>query len=190
MDGDATDRASKGRIKPLENMLDAKPQREGPSTNYNDIPEAGANQDLMIQQDSIIWELLQGNRAYVKWLSEHDDGCDSPRTQHDVAPGRLKQVEYLQQIEEERLGSSGGPLRPMRPKALTISCSRSFSPMDHIFGTDARSLMSISVAGYTCSQTDSVVGSVEHALATKAPPLLVVVGNTRNDVVAITLRQV
>ena len=45
-------------------------------------------------------------------------------------------------------------------QALVISCSRSFAPMDHIFGADPRALLSVRVAGYTCSAADSVVGSV------------------------------
>ena len=83
----------------------------------------------------------------------------------------------------------GGPLRPVRPKALTISCARSFSPMDHIFGADARALVSVRVAGYTCSAADSVVGSVEFALEEKAPPVLMVVGNARNEVVATAVHR-
>jgi len=146
-------------------------------------------------QDLIIWELLQGNRKYVKWMSNRKaESASVPRSQSieasHLSAAQLKQIGYLQQIEEERLGVGGGPLRPVRPKALTISCARSFSPMDHVFGADARSLMSVRVSGYTCSGADSVIGSVEFALAEKGPPVLMVVGNARNDIVATSLLKV
>ena len=148
------------------------------------------------EQDLIVWELLEGNRKYVKWLETQAE----EEEEHDVSDlcsqwslkthNNRKQTGYLQQIEEDRLGANNGPLRPIQPKALTLSCARSFSPMDRIFSTDARLLMSVRVAGYTCAPADSVIGSVEYALAEKKPPLLLVVGNAKNDVVAAGLHKV
>ena len=75
-------------------------------------------------------------------------------------------------------------------QALVISCSRSFAPMDHIFGADPRALLSVRVAGYTCSAADSVIGSIEWALSDRTPPVLIVVGNLRNDIVATAVQHV
>lgn len=144
------------------------------------------------EHDKIVWELLDGNRKYVKWLQEHrnDPNMAEAEKEARLKQANLHQIGYLQQIEEDGLGINNTALRSTRPKALTISCARSFSPMDHIFSTDSRALMSIRVAGYCCSAADSIIGSVEYALEEQAPPVLMVVGNARNDIVCTAVRMV
>ena len=39
-----------------------------------------------------------------------------------------------------------------------------------------------------CSSADSVIGSVEWALADRTPPILIVVGNSNNDIVATAVQ--
>lgn len=138
-------------------------------------------------QDEVLFELLEGNRKYVRWLRDHRQSGDGGGDAEARGDGMC---DYLQQIEEDKIGKNRAPLRPVQPKALVISCSRSFSPMDHVFSADARALISIRVCGYTCTGADSVIGSVEFALAEQAPPVLMVVGNARNDVVAAAVAMV
>lgn len=112
-------------------------------------------------QDRVIWELLDGNRKYVKWLQEHqNDTMEDEKKEAAISLAKLKQIGYLQQVEEDRLGTDGGSLA----KALTISCARSFSPMDQVFSTDSHALRSVRVCGFTCAAADSIIGSVEFEL--------------------------
>ena len=69
-------------------------------------------------------ELPQGNRKYVKWLQAQDSlsvqQSQFGAIEQEMSMVTLKECGYLQQIEEERLGLAGGPLRPTRPKALAV----------------------------------------------------------------------
>jgi len=115
-----------------------------------------------------VWELAQGNKRYAgrRGVSNVESRVDR------------SVVEML--IED--------PLKPTRPKAIVISCARSYAPIDAIFDTSPGELQVIRVIGNVCRPNDGVSGSVEFALAygkakNAAPPLLVVLGNSRNDVV-------
>ena len=154
-----------------------------------DKRDDGQPPEFSSEQDSVLWELLDGNRKYVKWLQDHENDSDED-TQQKLTLAKLKQISYLQYIEEDNLGEGRSSLRRVRPKALTISCARSFAPMDHVFSVDSRALMSVRVAGYTCAAADSIIGSVEYELEANAPPILMVVGNARNDIIAAAVRQV
>ena len=126
------------------------------------------------EQDEIVWEMLQGNREYVRQRKEA--ALDNGGHSH----------EYLQYLQED----GGGALRQVKVKALIISCARSFAPMDHIFGTNPREIQVVRGCGYACSVADSVIGSIEFELADTTPPVLMIVGNTGNEVVASTVRRV
>ncbi|EOD23420.1 hypothetical protein EMIHUDRAFT_239690 [Emiliania huxleyi CCMP1516] len=78
-------------------------------------------------QDEVLFELLEGNRKYVRWLRDHRQSGDGGGDAEARGDGMC---DYLQQIEEDKIGKNRAPLRPVQPKALVISCSRSFSPMD------------------------------------------------------------
>jgi hypothetical protein len=136
------------------------------------------------EQDHIVWELLQGNREYVRMRKEKDYAFDKGKD------GRPKSVTYLEHLQEDPISNNGGSLRQVKVKALVVTCARSFAPMDHIFGTEPRELQVVKVCGYTCAIADSMLGSIEFELADTAPPVLMVVGNSRNEIIASALRQV
>ena len=125
-----------------------------------------------------IWELAQGNKRYVQRRST--SGFLS-----DVRPGDHQSLVDL--LVED-------PLKPTFAKAIVLSCARSYAPVDWIFDTRPGELQVIRNIGNICKANDGVVGSCEFALASAmakgvAPPLLVVLGNSRNDVIEEAVRE-
>lgn len=82
------------------------------------------------------------------------------------------------------------PFNPVTKKALVISCARSVAPMDSMFNTKPGELQVVRTCGNMCTSNDGVLGSVEYALGSaQAPPLLMVLGNSKNAVVTDAVRK-
>jgi len=82
------------------------------------------------------------------------------------------------------------PFNPIPKKALVLSCARSVAPMDSIFDTNPGELQVVRVCGNLCTANDGVLGSIEYALSSdSAPPLLMVLGNSKNAVVTDAVRK-
>ncbi|KAL1503980.1 hypothetical protein AB1Y20_010396 [Prymnesium parvum] len=81
------------------------------------------------------------------------------------------------------------PFDPPLRRAIVISCARSFYPLESLFNLHPGELQVVRVCGYVSKSHDGVLGSVEFALTTgEAPPLLLVLGNSDNPVVADAVR--
>jgi hypothetical protein len=91
-----------------------------------------------------VWELAQGNKRYAGRRG----------VSNTESKGERSVVEML--IED--------PLRPTPPKAIVISCARSYAPIDAIFDTSPGQLQVIRIIGNVCRPHDGVSGSVEFAL--------------------------
>jgi carbonic anhydrase len=116
-----------------------------------------------------IWELAQGNKRFVQQRGHGN------RPQQNAPTTSL--VEKL--IED--------PLKPSAARAIVLSCARSYAPIDSIFDTQPGDIQVIRVIGGVCKPRDGVVGSTEFALASALKknerPVLMVLGNSRNDVI-------
>jgi len=123
---------------------------------------------LSTAASSNIMEFLEGNKRWI------ENGCVST-----PATGAL--VDHL--VED--------PFNPTAKKALVLSCARSVAPMDAMFDTNPGELQVVRVCGNMCTSNDGVLGSVEYALSSPAaPPLLLVLGNSKNAVVTDAVRKV
>ena len=113
----------------------------------------------------VVVELMEGNR---RWVASRG------------GEGRQRKVS---RSNVDRL--SEDPLKPTPVKALFISCARSFAPLDSLFDAKPGELQVVRVCGYICGSHDGVLGSIEFALASEPhPPLIVVMGNSCNTIVA------
>jgi carbonic anhydrase len=120
-------------------------------------------------QQEIIWELIEGNQRFMKRR-----GGGAP--QDTAAPTSL--VTKL----------VADALNPRPVKALVVSCARSYSPVDSIFDAAAGDLQHLRVCGNIIGSNDGAVGSIEFALARSSPKVLVVMANSRNDVIEAAVR--
>jgi hypothetical protein len=96
--GDKSPVAARPAARPV---VIGNPFAKDPSDHHDEMgdprftdPETGHM--FQSQQDLVIWELLQGNRQYVKWLSNHDKAAES-MLEHtpELSTANLKQVGYL-----------------------------------------------------------------------------------------------
>jgi len=112
----------------------------------------------------IIWDLVKGNQEYVK--------------------GRLNPAMYGFSSEDSLVQNLvGDTLNPKAVKALVVSCARSYAPVDTIFNAGAGELQHLRLCGNLVGENDGAVGSIEFALARSSPKVLLVMGNSNNDVI-------
>ena len=109
----------------------------------------------------VIWKLAQGNRRY----------CEAKHSPH--ARPKTKLVDLL--IED--------PIRPRSVEALVFACAISFAPTDAVFDAEPGQIQVVRVCGNVCEKNDGVIGSLEFALAAEMPPVLLVMGNSMNELV-------
>lgn len=111
----------------------------------------------------VIRQLSEGNKMYVE-------------SRQEAQPPSRQSVSSL----------STNTQAPVQ--AVVISCARSYAPIDSVFQAAAGDLTHIRVCGNACSPGDGVVGSVEFSIQKAKPPVLMVLGNNRCDVVSEAVR--
>mmetsp|Transcript_55554 Transcript_55554/g.102800 ORF Transcript_55554/g.102800 Transcript_55554/m.102800 type:complete len:764 (-) Transcript_55554:87-2378(-) len=130
--------------------------------------QATATEDAVKVPDTVITELLNGNR---RWLGESNEKFTPGLSPRDL----LVESPYTQ-IEK---------------KALVLSCAYLDLPLDAIFDVKTGELQVIRVMGYLTGDHDGVMSSVDFALASKdAPPLMLVIGDSNNEAMKSALRVV
>eukprot|EP00416_Gambierdiscus_australes_P017191 CAMPEP_0171071488 /NCGR_PEP_ID=MMETSP0766_2-20121228/10348_1 /TAXON_ID=439317 /ORGANISM="Gambierdiscus australes, Strain CAWD 149" /LENGTH=763 /DNA_ID=CAMNT_0011528031 /DNA_START=39 /DNA_END=2330 /DNA_ORIENTATION=- len=113
----------------------------------------------------IIWELNQGNKRFV-----------AQRQAGNSSGGRLSEVPPVDRFIED-------PLRAPEVKAIVCGDSRASLPMANVFDTRPGELQVLRVCGTVLSRQDGVVGSLEFLVEQVSPPVLLIMGQSQNDVV-------
>ena len=115
-----------------------------------------------LEASVVIWKLAQGNKRY----------CEAKNSPDHTRP-MTKLVDLL--IED--------PIRPRPVEALVFACAISYAPTDAVFDAEPGQIQVVRVCGNVCEKNDGVIGSLEFALAAEMPPVLLVLGNSMNELV-------
>jgi len=113
----------------------------------------------------VLWQLAKGNSAF----------CEQLR----------KAGSYKANTKVDNFAESF--LKPP-PKAIILSCSKFDAPMSALFGAQPGELCTVRVLGNTCGNADGVVGSIEYELSAVQLPVVIVLGNSRNEAVDAAVR--
>ena len=121
----------------------------------------------------VVAKLVTGNKRYV----DHESG--------KRGKGDLRNTSGVEMLEDDPLSGAKAPM------AVVVSCARSggaFGSACKMFDTAPGELQMIRTMGNIIGTSGSIIGSIELALGlakatNELPPVVLVVGNTQNDVV-------
>eukprot|EP00900_Chrysochromulina_parva_P028097 jgi/Chrpa1/9921/Chrysochromulina_OHIO_Genome00021346-RA len=121
----------------------------------------------------VIAKLIAGNKRYV----DHESG--------KRGKGDLRNTSGIEMLEDDPLSGAKSPM------AVVISCARSsgaFGSACTMFDTAPGELQMIRTMGNSVGTSGSIIGSIELSLGlyeavNELPPVVLVLGNTQNDVV-------
>jgi len=127
-----------------------------------------------ISAKDVIWKFSKGNGKYIA------------RGPLEGIKSKFNSAVMFDKLIED-------PLKPLQRQAIVISDARSFAAVDELFNcTEPGEIQAIRVSGALCANRDpfdGVLASVEYALQQpEPPPLLLVMGNSRNEVVEDAVR--
>ena len=123
---------------------------------------------LPAQVQAVLWQLAQGNDAYVEKLR---DKPEKPKK-------RL--VDALVQ----------GRLNPFPANALIISSARSFVSPNILFNAQPREVDHVRVCDNVCGPADGTVAAVEAAMTSgRAPPLILVLGQSESALLELAVQR-
>jgi len=133
------------------------------------VPEKHAAAPGLVQKQ-VIWELSKGNNKFLTHTDEHE-------------------LKFNQGTLVDKLIEN--PVTPVQMKAIVLADARFHAPLDKVFNTAPGELQVVRVSGYVCGKNDpfdGTIGSLEFAFNHSAPPLFIVLGNSRNFVVESAVR--
>jgi len=153
--------------KPTPSFLPAQLARD--AKEKDERTKAAASGRPLETADDVVYSLEIGNRRYMSRL-------------RDVDVDKLGK-EAVGQLRKD-------PIAPSGVRAVVVSCARCLAPVEAIFDAAPGALHSLRVGGNVCRRDDGVIGCCEFALEQYAPPLLLVLGNERNDMVETAVASV
>ena len=134
---------------------------------YAEEPTEAEKENHEEEVDELLMGMIEGNERFVKKLNA---GEKRPSSRKEAI---MREIRF----------------KPQPPKAIVLSDARAYAEVSDLFDCKLRQLESIKVLGNTCSPNDTVMGSVEFCVSVYHPPLLLVMGNTKNDVIEGAVRR-
>ena len=119
------------------------------------------------EASQVIRRFIQGNKRYVERREQHGVALSSPQLK-----GHL--VEDM--------------LRPKMVKAIVLLNARSIASAPLLLSTHPSETRSVRICGNVCGMDDGAVGAVELLAENVSPPLVLVLGDSYNDVVEAAVR--
>jgi len=116
----------------------------------------------------VVWELIQGNKRFTEERKNN----------------RVKPLTFPMLVDHfiEDL------LNPTRVKVVIMLDSRSMTSGPQLLGMHPSETRSVQICGNSCGKNDGSVGAVEFLVEKVLPPVVVVIGNSRNSLIECAMR--